>query len=398
MRKTQQMNFGKKLINLINEHRFQSILIFLLFIIFIFNLNKNSIKLDDKLQINDAIHIFIQPSCTHCHSLQNFIKTIENKEKYNFQYYDITTAKGFNVLSKMLTLKNINLSQIGTPMVITEKDYTIGFLDTEEGRQEFIDLINKAEVKVQEQKTKFDLPIFGEVEFKNLSLPVLAIVVGLADGFNPCAMWVLVYLISIALTLKDKRKLIILVGIFLMSSGILYFLFMTAWLNVFLLIGIITTLNLIIGLFALYYGINSIYEFIKAKGYIECKLSNNKTRQQSMSKIRELMKEKLTLSVIFGIIVLAFVVNSIEFLCSAALPATFTYILTQSSLSTLSYYLYILLYTIMFMLDDLIIFSCAIFAVNKYSGEKYEKYSTLIGGITMCAIGILVVFFPSLLK
>lgn len=392
------MNFAKKIINLIKENPFQSILIFLLFMIFIFNLNRNKINLDDKLTINDAVHIFIQPSCSHCHSLQNFIKTIKNKEKYNFQYHDITTSQGFDTLTKMLALKNIKLSQIGTPMVITDKDYIIGFVDNEEGQKEFINLINKAEIKIQEQKTKFDLPIFGEVEFKNLSLPILAIVVGLADGFNPCAMWVLVYLISIALTLKDKKKLIILVGIFLLTSGILYFLFMTAWLNVFLLVGIIATLNLIIGLFALYYGINSIYEFIKAKGYIECKLSNNKTRQQSMSKIRELMKEKLTISVIFGIIILAFVVNSIEFLCSAALPATFTYILTQSNLSIISYYLYILLYTLMFMLDDLIVFSCAIFAVNKYSGEKYEKYSTLIGGITMCAIGILVVFFPSLLK
>ena len=226
----------------------------------------------------------------------------------------------------------------------------------------------------------------------------MAIVIGLADGFNPCAMWVLVYLISIAVTLKDKKKLIVLVGIFLLTSGILYFLFMTAWLNLFLLVGVIKVLHLLIGLFALYYGIMSIYEYVKSGVYIECKLSNNQTRQKSMLKIRELMKEKLTLIVICGIIMLAFVVNSVEFLCSAALPATFTYVLTQANLPIVLYYSYILLYTLMYMLDDLIVFSCAVFAINKYAGEKYEKYSTLIGGIVMCLIGILVVFFPNLLK
>ena len=39
-----------------------------------------------------------------------------------------------------------------------------------------------------------------------------AAVIGLLDGFNPCAMWVLIYLISLASTIGDKRKMYIIVG------------------------------------------------------------------------------------------------------------------------------------------------------------------------------------------
>lgn len=386
-----------KILENIKNNKFKSILIFALFIIFIFNLGHLYLKVDNRNVEFDGVNVFVQDGCIHCKNLEKYIDNLENKNEYDFKFYDITTQYGFSILTKFLQKNNINLSQIGTPIVIVNDNYMIGFDESKEGEQKFLDLINNKQVD-ETRKTTLKLPLFGEVDLKTLSLPTLAVVIGLADGFNPCAMWVLVYLISIAITLKDRKKLIILVGIFLITSGILYFLFMTAWLNLFLLIGVIKILNLLIGLFALYYGIMSFYDYIKSGGYVECKLSNNQTRQKSMSKIRELMKEDLSLIVIAGIVLLAFVVNSVEFLCSAALPATFTYILTQANLSMVLYYSYILLYTIMYMLDDFIVFGCAVFAINKYAGEKYEKYSTLIGGITMCLIGILVVFFPNLLK
>lgn len=386
-----------KILENIKNNKFKSILLFILFLIFIFNLSNLYLRIDDRNVEFDGVNVFIQQGCVHCKHLEEYIDSLDNKEEYNFKFYDITTQYGFSILTKFLQRNNIKLSQIGTPIVIVNSDYMIGFVNSDDGKQKFLDLINNKNV-VREQKTNLKIPFFGEIDLKKLSLPVLAIVIGLADGFNPCAMWVLVYLISIAVTLKDRKKLVVLVGIFLLTSGILYFLFMTAWLNLFLLVGVIKVLNLLIGLFALYYGTMSVYDYIKSGGYVECKLSNNQTRQKSMLKIKELMKEDLSLLVIAGIVLLAFVVNSVEFLCSAALPATFTYILTQANLPMILYYSYILLYTIMYMLDDLIVFGCAVFAINKYAGEKYEKYSTLIGGITMCLIGILVVFFPNLLK
>ena len=173
---------------------------------------------------------------------------------------------------------------------------------------------------------------------------------------------------------------------------------MTAWLNVFLYIGYIRILALAIGLFALYFGTLSVYEYIKSGGFIQCKLQNNETRKKSMNKIQALVLADLSWFSIFGIVGLAFVVNSIEFVCSAALPATFSFVLTQSNLSTFMHYFYILIYTIFFMLDDMIVFGLAVFAINKYTGTKYEKYSTLIGGIVMIIIGIFIVFFPKMLS
>jgi hypothetical protein len=246
--------------------------------------------------------------------------------------------------------------------------------------------------------TIVDIPFIGEIDAKDFSLPALAVILGLVDGLNPCAMWVLVYLISLVLTLKDRRKIWLIVGSFVFASGVLYFLFMTAWLNAYLFMGYIRQLTLLIGFFALWVGTVDIYESIKNRGQPTCEVGNNETKSKTMARIKKVALSPLSVGSFFAIIVLAFVVNSIEFLCSAAIPAVFTYILSLSPLSTMQYYLYILLYDFFFMFDDLLIFSTAAFAATSALGEKYAVYTKPIGGVIMLTIGIVLIFFPTVLR
>ena len=386
----------------IKNESFKYLSLFIVFLLFIIISAKeglfHQVKIDKNLEnINkDNLLVFVQDGCPHCAHAEDFLNNA-NIESVNVVYHNLKNKNSLALLFQNITRLNIPKDQLGTPIFIFNDKYIIGF--GEEKKAQILDLIFNENFKIKEKHNEeIDLGIFGKYNVLNTSIPVLAILMGLADGFNPCAMWVLVYLISICATLKDRKKIIFLVGSFVLSSGILYYLFMTAWLNVFLYIGYIRILALAIGLFALYFGTLSVYEYIKSGGFIQCKLQNNETRKKSMNKIQALVLADLSWFSIFGIVGLAFVVNSIEFVCSAALPATFSFVLTQSHLSTFMHYFYILIYTIFFMLDDIIVFGLAVFAINKYTGTKYEKYSTLIGGIVMIIIGIFIVFFPKMLS
>ncbi|MEN8142987.1 MAG: hypothetical protein ABFQ82_05255 [Thermodesulfobacteriota bacterium] len=246
--------------------------------------------------------------------------------------------------------------------------------------------------------TILDIPFLGEIDARDFSLPALAVILGLVDGFNPCAMWVLLYLISLVLSLKDRKRIWLLVGSFVLASGILYFLFMTAWLNAFLFMGYLRPLTLIIGFFALWVGVVDIYESIRDKGKAACELGDSESKSRTMEKIRRVVLAPISFGGLLAIISLAFVVNSIEFLCSAAVPAVYIYILSISPLHTVQYYLYILLYDFFFMLDDLIIFSTAAFAATSSLGEKYAAYAKPVSGVIMLAVGIVMIFFPDLLR
>ncbi len=246
--------------------------------------------------------------------------------------------------------------------------------------------------------TIVDVPFLGEIDAKDFSLPALAVILGLVDGLNPCAMWVLLYLISLVLSMNDRRRIWLLVGSFVMASGVLYFLFMTAWLNAFLLMGYVRPLTMIIGFFALWVGVVDLYESIRNKGKAVCEVGDSESKSRTMEKIRKTVMAPLSFGGLLAIISLAFVVNSIEFLCSAAIPAVFTHILSITPLSTLQHYLYILLYDFFFMLDDLLIFSTAAFAATSSLGEKYAVYTKPVSGVIMLAVGIVLIFFPTILR
>jgi len=241
----------------------------------------------------------------------------------------------------------------------------------------------------EEPGHKIVLPIIGEIVLEDYSLPALAVILGLVDGFNPCAMWVLVYLISLIATLRDRKRIWLIVGSFVLASGVLYFLFMTAWLNAFLFIGYVKPVTIVIGLVALGGGILQIREVIETKGAIVCEVTDEESRKKTMTRIQKIVSSPITLGTIAGIVALAFLVNSIEFVCSAAVPAIFTHVLSLASLTTLQYYGYILLYVLFFMLDDLIIFGSAAIAMTSSLGDRYAKYFRPVGAAILIILGVL---------
>lgn len=236
-----------------------------------------------------------------------------------------------------------------------------------------------------------NLPYFGDVDVFQQSVPFLSVVLGLVDGFNPCAMWVLVFMISVIVDLRDKRKTFVIVGAFVGASAVFYFALMAGWINLFKLIGYIRLLTVGIGAIALYTGFESLRSFFEGP---KCKVTSPEGRNRIKNRIKTLAEKPLSWGTLTGVFALAIVVNGIEFVCSAALPAIFTSVLAFSNLSVFMHYWYISVYVFFFMLDDLIVFSLAAFAVNKYAGDKYMVWCKLIGGVILFALGFVMLFRP----
>lgn len=350
------------------------------------------------------VHFFYLPGCSHCEEQKPFNEKLANTyPSIHFVYHDATGVEEYALLREMLTNLGMEDRYPGYPITIFGG--LIFSWKSEETSGKEIEIALQAclagncpEVGSEEATDETTLPIIGKIRISDYSLPSLAIILGLVDGFNPCAMWVLVYLISLIITLKDRRKTWLLVGTFVFASGVLYFLFMALWLNAFLLIGYFRPLTIVIGLVALGAGTLSLKEFIETKGAIFCEIGDAESRGKTMSRIERVVLSPLSLATIAGIVALAFVVNSIEFVCSSALPAIFTHVLSLNNLPTLKYYSYILLYDFFFMLDDLIIFGSAAFAMNSRLGDRYAKYCKPLSATILLVLGVLLLFVPHLLR
>lgn len=281
--------------------------------------------------------------------------------------------------------------------VIDEKPNEEEMINSPEEKSKDFNEINTGKENIKEVNFKrIAVPFLGEINPLDFSLPALTVIMGFLDGFNPCAMWVLLFLISLLLGMENRKKMWILGTAFIVGSAAVYFLFMSAWLNLILFLGFVFWLRLIIGFVALGGGLFGLKEFFFNKKISGCNIVQNGERQKIFNRLKKIINQKSFWISFGGIIILAFAVNLIELVCSAGLPAVYTQVLALNNLTNWKYYLYILLYILFFMLDDLFVFFMAMITLQMTGiTTKYSKYSRLIGGLLMIIIGLLLIFKPS---
>lgn len=367
------------------------------------------------------LYLFHSQDCTHCQSERKWLESIKDKyDNLNIYEYEITRNSDNSALLDKVKERLSSTSNY-VPYTVIGEQHWIGW--NEDNKEKIIeaienydfskrDIVNEVinnipgdniknteeNIENSSDKTEFTVPILGKIDAKKVSLPIMAIVIGFVDGFNPCAMWVLIFLISMLLGMKDKKKMWTLGLTFLISSGLVYLLFMLAWLNIAVSLSSVRWIQLIISLVALIGAFVNIRSYIKSiiKKDEGCEVVDNKKRKKLMERIKKYTSEKSFLLAMLGVMALAFSVNLIELACSAGLPLIFTNILALNDLNALQYGIYIFIYLLFFLIDDIVVFVIAMktFELTGIS-TKYTKYSHLIGGLIMLIIGLLMIFKPS---
>ncbi|MBI5570128.1 MAG: hypothetical protein HY914_09295 [Desulfomonile tiedjei] len=238
------------------------------------------------------------------------------------------------------------------------------------------------------------LPIIGSIATRHLSLPALTVVLGAADGFNPCAMWTLVFLMGLLVGMRNKRRRWALGVTFLAASAFVYYLIMAAWLNVLLFVGMVIWIRVGIGVVALSAGAFTLREFFLNPAQV-CDLAASERHQRVFAKLRALVSEPSLAIAATGIVLLAFAVNVVELLCSAGIPAVYTQVLALSDLPVWDYHAYLLLYILVFMLDDLLVFftAMATLEVTGLTG-RYVHWANLVGAVALLILGALIILRP----
>ncbi|MBN1162556.1 hypothetical protein JXA34_02300 [Patescibacteria group bacterium] len=387
------------------------------------------------------IHLFYSLTCGFCKKEVLYLEEyVKSNPGVTVRTYEITGNKENRRLLSYIG-HEIGLDIRNIPFTVIGDEYFLGFGEkhknlineytekaASDNSTDFVEnLINEKNIKVRYDTIKYEnvvgdtalsngankdneqnissgdkaeevkFPLIGIVKLKDLSLPLLTFVIALLDGFNPCAMWTLLFLISLILGMEDRLKMWILGLTFIIASGLVYFLFLAAWLNFFLVVGFTTILRYIIGFAAILIGVHYLNDYVKNKDK-GCQIIANEKRQKVFQKLKEITQNKSFALSLIGIILLALAVNMVELLCSAGLPAVYTDILSMSNLPAWKYYSYLTFYIIIFMLDDIIVFAIAMITLKAIGIEsKYTRFSHLIGGIIVILIGLVLIINPEIL-
>ena len=301
------------------------------------------------------IYLFYSDICTTCEEEIQFLQEYTIENNINLVMYETTkNEENDSLLTEVRQALNNNDKTV--PYTVIGTTGMTGFNDTVEKQikaavnkykeEEYVDIVDvvindlDVEYTINPPEGVYNIPLLGDIDPKDVSLPLVAIILGFIDGFNPCAMWVLLFLLSIIMTMKDRKKMWVIGLTFLITSALIYLAFMLAWLSVAITLSQIFWVRFIIAIIALLGGIVNLTSYYKERKKDDgCQIVDKDKRKSILKRINRVVAQmdnkKTYFLAILGVMSLAVTVNLIELACSSGLPLIFTQILALNNLNGL---------------------------------------------------------------
>jgi cytochrome c biogenesis protein CcdA/thiol-disulfide isomerase/thioredoxin len=371
-----------------------------------------------------VLSIFWREGCAHCAQEKAFLARLQREHPgTQVQLYDVETPAG-RALFERVTAR-FGLPKV-TPITVIGRRVLVGFggekttgaeirrlLATERADLSVPQLLAEGPVQRGGEGTTcpvtgpcgapegshyyFPVPLWGPVDLSEMTLPALSVLLGLIDGFNPCAMWVLVAFLTALLQTGSVKRMIQFAGLFILAETIMYFLILNSWFLTFDFVRADRIVTPLVGVVSLGAGLFFLWEF--SRGQAACRVTSLEQRAKAASRINRLAQLSMTPMVVLAIVGMALSVNVIEFACSIGIPQAYTKILDLNRVGLLKREALMGIYIFFYMLDDLVVFGLAIWGAEKIMlTQRYSHLSNLLGGITMLVLGGLLLFAPERLR
>ena len=353
------------------------------------------------------VNFFYSKTCHVCGDMKPFLEELEGENcELNVNRY--IASQESDLLEGLYREYDVpKIEQGRVPITFIGSMYFVGFDEQTEAdiRVHIRHEIDGTECPLVERERK-EVKFLGFTIKTDKMAPLpLSIILGTLDGFNACAMVALGFSLTTLIATGTRKRLILIGGTFILVSGAVYFLFISTWLNLFLISKNLELITMVAGIVVLIFAITLFREYIHGIICKICQIPNKKdsiftkAQRKLFDKLRELTKKEIsTIVLLLGVIVIAIGVNSVELICSFGFPVAFTKILTNMNLTGLSYYFYLLIYIIFYMIDDFLIFLFAVITLRITGvSEKYLKYIKLISAFVLFILGLVLLIKPDLL-
>lgn len=339
--------------------------------------------------------------CPHCKEAKPFIQQLPKKYAWlTLRSYDLvgnrTNQQRYIDMASKLGQQAKSVPAFifcGQMMVGYDRAETTG----RELENKLIKCHQQSKSPAPQQEGRFTVPWLGSIHYRDFSLPTFTLIIAALDAFNPCAFFVLVFLLSLMVNHHNRAKMLVIGTTFVLCSGLMYFVFMAAWLNLFLITEELLFITAIAGLIAVVFGLINIKDYFFFKQGISLSLSDT-SKDKLFTRIRYLSQNGNWPTMILATIILAIAANSYELLCTAGLPMVFTRVLTLSELGLSQYYLYLVLYNVIYIIPLLLIVLAFSWTLGrKKLSEGEGRLLKLMSGSMMLGLGLILLLKPELL-
>jgi thiol-disulfide isomerase/thioredoxin len=370
------------------------------------------------------LYYFFSPTCPHCQAAKPFIAELEARHPWlEVKRYSVKDHRG-NARFYYETAQTLGVEALSVPGLVFCRQIIIGYDSAETTGKELADALQACHerrvanpsapdpaatvgdassattrLSAAEEKagTTVNLPFIGAVDAKAFSLPVLTLVLAGMDAFNPCAFFVLLFLLSLLVHARSRARMAIVGGTFVLFSGLVYFVFMAAWLNVFLIAGELRVITIIAGLVALAVAALNIKDYFWFKAGPSLSIPEA-AKPGLFKRMREVVASGSMGPMLVSTVLLAIVANSYELLCTAGFPMVYTRALTLADLESWQYYAWLAAYNVIYVLPLLAIVTVFVKTMGaRKLTESEGRLLKLISGFMMLGFGLLLLIAPNML-
>jgi glutaredoxin len=342
-----------------------------------------------------AVEVFTRPGCPHCARAESWLAGLEaRRPSLRVLRHDVSRDAGAAERLDRLAREAGRPGGL-VPSFLVGGRLVVGFRDEATTGRLIEDLLSGADPAAAEEAV---LPVLGRVSAARSGLLVFTLAVGLVDGFNPCAMWVLLFLLSLLAHVRSRPRMIAVSGAFLAVSAGVYYLFMTAWLGAFLALGNSRLLQAVLGALALGAAVVHLKDaLLPGRGP---SLSIPESAKPGIyARVREIVTAENLPAALAAACALAVGVNLVEMLCTAGLPAIYTQVLASHHPGFWARQGYLLAYIAAYMLDDALMTAAAVATLSTARlQERGGRMLQLVSGAVLAALGLALLFKPEWLS
>lgn len=362
---------------------------------------------------NADIEVFVREGCPHCANAEQFLSNLQ-REQPDLRIRILDVQKDAAALARLTEIAQAQKAlPVRVPAFYVHGHLIVGYAnETSTGRWLRAELAQAqaeksapnsdagscapaatpsctaADPTTPALSEDFAVTLLGQrISLTQIGLPLFTIAMGLLDGFNPCSLWVLVLMISLLAPMGDRVRMLAIAGTFVVVEGVAYFLFMAAWLNLFLFVGLSRASELILAGIALLAGGINLKDFFAYGRGVSLSIPAS-AKPGIYAKLRAILQAENLRAAIIGAVVLAILVQWVELLCTSGFPALYTRILTLRETAGVGYYGYLLLYNAAYMFDDLLVLGIGVVTLSQRRlQEQQGRWLKLISGAVMVALG-----------
>ncbi|HEY0843836.1 MAG TPA: glutaredoxin domain-containing protein [Noviherbaspirillum sp.] len=338
----------------------------------------------------EILEVFVREGCPHCGAAKAYLPAFAAERPWLRVVYRPVDEDPDAREDLIRHSRNAGLWPPGVPTFVFKGRILVGFDSPERTGPELVALVEES----LPEAGMIESALFGTLSVSRMGLPLFTLAIGLLDGFNPCAMWVLLFLLSMLVHVRDRRRMALVAGTFVLVSGAVYYAFMAAWLNVFLLVGMSGLLRVGLGSVALLIGVINMRDFAGRESGFSLSIPAS-AKPGIYARMRSVVQAESLAAALIGVTILAVVVNFIELMCTAGFPAIYTAILTRQDLPAATHYAYLGLYIAGYIADDSLMVATAVIALSSRKlTERAGRWLKLASGLVMFLLGAAMIFRP----